>query len=333
MTQIAGAQARIAERFLLIPGASAAFGSEEVFISDLSVTGMRLRHPHPVEVGRKSVIQFLPDGSGTPVVLKGEVVWTQASYSLDAQEAYVSGVKTFGEQEEIERAIARFDTAGRLMRIDECRTTDRFLIRDGMQANFAHLGEISVCDISAKGARIESRQELRIGTRGTFQFAVPETSFEVCVAAEIVWSGVKAITMNGTRTYHAGLTIQEKPEYLRMAIGRFLELGKAAKDTQSLKLKIKIGRVRSRMDVPKETIDFSAPRMEEILRLVRAVRDELESNQSSAAEFYRKAFQIAREPSLRAMAGAIHGDHEALAVWEYLDRSIDPSIIALEFRS
>lgn len=316
-----------------MPGALADFGSDKVFISDLSVTGMRLRHPQTVEVGRKSMIQFLPDGSTSPVELKGEVVWTQPSYSLDQHEAFVSGIRTYGEQEEIERAIARFDQSGRLMRINECRTTDRFLIRGGVAGTFAHVGAITICDICAKGARIESDRELILGTVGTFQFAVPQTDFEVSVASEVVWSGVKAIQIDGERIYSAGLSIREKPEYLRLAVGRLLELGLASKDTQSLKLKVKIARARARMEVPKETIDLGAPRMEEVLRLIRAVRDELENNKTEAVEWYRKAFQIAKEPSLRALAGEIHSDHEALAVWEYLDRSIDPSIIALEFRS
>lgn len=333
MSKPASRYGRVAERFLLMPGAAADFGSERVFISDLSSTGMRLRHPRPVEVGRKSMVSFLPDGSTTPVELEGEVVWTQPSYSLDQHEAFISGIRTYGEQQEIERAVVRFDQSGRLMRIEECRNTDRFLIRDGAEGRFAEVGSITICDISAKGARIESHHELIGGVAGVFQLAVPQTDFEVSAEAEVVWAGVKAIRSDGTRTFVAGLSIREKPEYLRLAVGRLLELNLASKDTQSLKLKVKITRARSRMDVSKETIDLSSPRMEEVLKLIRAVRDELESNQLEAVEWYRKAFQIAKEPTLRAMAGAIHSDHEALAVWEYLDRSIDPSIIALEFRS
>jgi hypothetical protein len=60
-----------AERFLLLPPLDAAFGALRVFIGDISISGVRLRHGEPTEAGRKAKLRFLLEGAVSPINLEG----------------------------------------------------------------------------------------------------------------------------------------------------------------------------------------------------------------------------------------------------------------------
>ena len=56
-----------------------------------------------------------------------------------------------------------------------------------------------------------------------------------------------------------------------------------------------------------------------------------ELNPEEAMHWYRRARLTISDPATRSIAPAIADHPDALAVWEYLDRSIDPSIIGRTF--
>jgi hypothetical protein len=47
--------------------------------------------------------------------------------------------------------------------------------------------------------------------------------------------------------------------------------------------------------------------------------------------WYRRARLIINDPATRTLAPPIAHHPDALAVWEYLDRSVDPSIVGRAF--
>ena len=49
-------------------------------------------------------------------------------------------------------------------------------------------------------------------------------------------------------------------------------------------------------------------------------------------QWYRRARTLIKDPATRSAAPAIADHADALEVWEYLDRSIDPSIIGRAFQ-
>jgi hypothetical protein len=61
------------------------------------------------------------------------------------------------------------------------------------------------------------------------------------------------------------------------------------------------------------------------------VREELRLNPDEAMHWYRRARLIINDPTTRALAPPIAHHPDALAVWEYLDRSVDPSIVGRAF--
>jgi hypothetical protein len=146
-----------------------------------------------------------------------------------------------------------------------------------------------------------------------------------------VWSGLKAISGANARRHHAGLFINEKPELMRLAIGRLCEMGRGTLDTLSLRLKLKIMRARARQLAPTyRNIEAAGVSAEQYL-LIQGVREELRLNPEEAMHWYRRARLLIADPATRTAAPPIADHPDALAVWEYLDRTIDPTIVGRAF--
>ena len=324
MQEPAARNLRTAERFLLAPPINGTFGASPVAVCDISEKGARFRHDKPLETGTKSVLKLSVDTlKASPLTLEAVIVWTQPDGAR-----FVSGARTYGPPEAIQTLITQLHTSHRSNRIEELRSTDRFFVSPLLDGTFAGQ-KVRIENLSARGARIELPAELLRGSSGAFRFTLPDSSMEVGVEGQIVWTSLKAITGPVSMTYRAGLFINEKPELMRMAIGRLCELNRAALDTQSLRLKLKIIRARARQLAPQfREIESSGIPAEQYL-LIQGVREELRLNPEEAMHWYRRARILINDPATRHLAIANHPD--ALAVWEYLDRSVDPSIVGRAF--
>ena len=319
---------RTAERYLLAPPLAARFGPASVAICDISEQGARFRHEQPVDPGLKSMLQIAVEGRSTPVSLEATIVWSHADPTWPGK--FMSGVRTYGSPELVQALIAHLQTSNRTSRIEELRSTDRFNVLPAVTATFDGM-TARIEDLSARGARVELPRQPLHGTAGTLQFAVPDSNIEVAVKGQVAWTMIKAITGSTTRTYRAGLSINEKPELLRLAIGHLCEMNRAAIDTHSLRLKLKIIRARARQMAPSyREIEASGIPAEQYL-LIQGVREELRLNPDEAMHWYRRARLVINDPATRAAAPPIANHPDALAVWEYLDRSVDPSIVGRAF--
>jgi hypothetical protein len=319
---------RTAERFLLAPPLAAKFGPAAVAICDISEKGVRFRHEQPIDPGLKSMLLMAMEGRSVPVSLEATIVWSHTDPAWPGK--FMSGVRTYGSPELMRALIAHLQTSGRTSRIEELRSTDRFYVLPSLVATFD--GEpAEVEDLSARGARVVLPHLPERGAGGTLQFTVPDSTIEVAVRGQVTWSTIKAITGSTTRTYRAGLFINEKPELLRLAIGHLCEMNRAAIDTQSLRLKLKIIRARARqMAASHPEIEASGIPAEQYL-LIQGVREELRLNPEEALHWYRRARLVINDPATRIAAPPIANHPDALAVWEYLDRSVDPTIVGRAF--
>ena len=319
---------RTAERFLLAPPLAAKFGDATVAVCDISAKGARFRHDTALEHGAKSILKIAAEGKPSPVTLEAVIVWSQPDASMPGK--YVSGCRTYGPAEVIQSLLTQLQTSQRTSRIEELRSTDRFYVSPSLDGAFdARPARIE--DLSTRGARIESQHELVRGATGAFRFAVPRSEIEVAVTGQVVWTSVKSITNSMTRSYRAGLFINEKPELLRLAIGVLCEQNRASLDTQSLRLKLKVIRARARQMAPSYAdVEASGIPAEQYL-LIQGVREELRLNPEEAMHWYRRARIVINDPNTRVVAPPIANHPDALAVWEYLDRSVDPSIVGRAF--
>lgn len=328
MQDTAARNLRTAERFLLAPPLSATFGASPVAVCDISAKGARFRHERPLEMGAKSVLKLAVDSRPTPVTLEAVVVWTQPDVVMPQR--FVSGVRTYGPAETIQALISQLQTSHRSNRIEELRSTDRFFLSPMLDASFDGR-KIRIENLSARGARIELPTEPLRGSISWLTFDVPESNLAVEVQGQVMWTAIKAITGSLALNYRAGLFINEKPELMRLAIGRLCEMNRAALDTQSLRLKLKIIRARARQLAPSyKSIEESGIPAEQFL-LIQGVREELRLNPEEAIHWYRRARLIINDPATRTAAPPIANHPDALAVWEYLDRSVDPTIVGRAF--
>jgi len=317
---------RQAERFLLAPPLAAKFGIAPVAVCDISAKGARFRHDQVVETGSKAILQIA--GEGRAVNLEAVVVWTQPDPQFVGK--FLSGVRTYGPPEVLQSLLAQLQTSNRTNRIEELRSTDRFYVVPSLTGSYDGRS-VLIEDLSARGARIELPVEPKRGSVATLLFAVPESAIAVSVPGQVVWTSLKAITGAAMRSYRAGLLVTEKSELMRLAIGRLCELNRAALDMHSLRLKLRILRARARQLAPGHPEIEAAGIPAEQYLLIQGVREELRLNPEEAMHWYRRARLIINDPATRAAAPPIAGHPDALAVWEYLDRSVDPSIVSRAF--
>jgi hypothetical protein len=320
MYEAAARSLRTAERFLIAPALNGRFASSPVLVSDISVKGARFRHAQPVEMGQKSLLQVAIEGL-PPTNFEAVVVWTKPDPITAGR--FMTGVRTYVEANVIDGVLAHLQGMQRTTRIEELRSTDRFDIAPSVEGEW-NGAQVRVENLSARGARIETSRPLTASSTGTLTFAVAELT--VSVAAAIAWSTMKSVNPS---MYRSGLIIDEKPELLRLAIGHLCEAGVAILDTHSLALKLKVIRARARQ-LASQSSEMSGVPTEQYL-LIQCVREELRLNPDEAMHWYRRARLTIADPATRTAAPAIADHPDALAVWEYLDRSIDPSIIGRTF--
>lgn len=319
---------RTAERFLLAPPLAATFGNARVAVCDISAKGARFRHDAPLDGGAKALLQLAVEGRAAPVAIEAAVVWTQPDPMVIGK--FQSGVRTYGPPELIQGIVTQLQLSNRTNRIEELRSTDRFYLSPALTGELDGR-PVNIEDISARGARVELPVEPQRGSIAALRFAVPESAIAVEVVAQVVWTSLKAITGGTLRSYRAGLLIAEKAELMRLAIGRLCDMNRAALDLQSLRLKLRILRARARQLAPSYPQIEAAGIPAEQYLLIQGVREELRLNPEEAMHWYRRARLIINDPATRAAAPPIASHPDALAVWEYLDRSVDPSIVSRAF--
>lgn len=319
---------RTAERFLLAPPLAASFGDVRVAVCDISAHGARFRHDAPLLAGSKAFLKIEVEGRTAPVVLEAAVVWTLPDPMVVGK--FLTGVRTYGSPELIRGIVTQLQISNRTSRIEEMRSTDRFYVSPALEGELDGR-RVQIDDISARGARVGLPVEPQRGSVATLRFAVPESAIQIEVPAQVVWTSLKAITGGTLRTFRAGLLITEKPELMRLAIGRLCDSNRAALDLHSLRLKLRVLRARARQLAPSyPQIDAAGIPAEQYL-LIQGVREELRLNPEEAMHWYRRARLIINDPATRDLAPPIANHPDALAVWEYLDRSVDPSIVSRAF--
>lgn len=322
MFESAAKNLRTSERYLIAPALAAQFGSTPVFVRDISVKGARFTHAKFLEMGSKALLRMAVDERSLPISVEAMVVWTEADPEFTGR--MVSGVRTYAPPEVLAALLRTLAASNRTTRIEELRSSDRFYVNPAIEVKW-NSEHVLLEDLCARGARIGSKSLLPAGTAGVLCLTQPDVE----VQTRVVWSNVKAVD---PLKHRAGLTVDGKGEQMRLAIGRLSEIGRASLDTRSLALKLKIIRARARQLAPTHRdVESSGVPAEQYI-LVQCVREELRLNPEEALHWYRRARLLIKDPNTKSSAPAIADHPDALAVWEYLDRTIDPSIIGRTFQ-
>lgn len=87
-----GKNTREADRYLLVPPLDVVTDRLGVVtLLDVSVSGMRVRHTLPIEIGMPLMIRARFETRGTPLTMTGAVVWTRREVIGD-DPTYISGI-------------------------------------------------------------------------------------------------------------------------------------------------------------------------------------------------------------------------------------------------
>lgn len=313
-------------RHLLEPPIDCRFGKTSAMLTDISISGARLCHWKGLEGGSKANLE-LEIGSGEVVNFESLVVWSHA-ISNQVCGDYTSGLKVIADPVLVGDVIEKMVRKGLTKRIAENRRSNRFLVHAGIEAQAGN-EEVRIFDLSSSGARVESSTKLPVGERLVFSFELPKSDFLIAVTVEVIWSYLSAIWSDTENRYSSGLRAVENPGMMRAAIGHLSDLKYAEKDVRSLALKSRLENYEIHEVECKDEIDRESGGR---VSLVRRVRDVLEKRDADAERWLERAKEISQQSDIRGVAGPIAQDLEALAVWEFLDRRVDPSLVALGFR-
>lgn len=205
------------------------------------------------------------------------------------------------------------------MSLDQPRSTPRFHPDIPLPATFTingAPGPVGLRDLSVIGAQIEHTQPIRPATAGTLRVE----SFSV--RATVVWSRLAA-----PGVYHSGLRIHDELDLVAAKIRDLLGRGivkKSTEDAAARKREAQRAREKATALLIRPLPRSAGPSEEQIL-LIRQARDRLLLHPEDSVKWYNRATATATatEDQIRIAESGRPNREDVLAVWEYLERSID----------
>ena len=177
---------------------------------------------------------------------------------------------------------------------------------------------VSIRDLSVTGAQIEHAQLIRPATRGTLNIELTD------VKADVVWTRLAA-----PGTYWSGLRIQGQIEIVAATIRDLLGRGVVKKQGDETARKREEA-LRMREETSARLINpvsKEAGPSEEQVRRIRVARERLLMHPEESVRWYNRARATASEDQLRIAGSGRPNREDVLAVWEYLERSIDLRLV------
>jgi len=215
------------------------------------------------------------------------------------------------------------------MDLRDLRAADRYIADERLAGSFGS-ASVVVIDMSDQGAQIEHPQPLRLGTRARFWFRRGDVA--VSSQAIIVWSHLsKRPNAEGKLLYRSGLRIEEEVDAYYTALQRLAEQGMVHRDIDALNKKRKALLEREKSGRPTMKmvrIDNEIP-PDQVL-LIQHARERLRQYPDEALKWYNRA-KFAVTEAGGHLAGDIRHREDVLAVWEYLERSVDIATIVRVF--
>jgi hypothetical protein len=208
--------------------------------------------------------------------------------------------------------------------VADARSENRYLTQVTLAGTFGS-SDITIVDIGEHGAQVRHPVPVKLGAIARLAFPLPAGHGQVRVQATVVWSKLATkADASGRRDFFTGLRLDDDEGSVKDAIEHLLRSNAVRADRGSLEKKKK-------MLVEKEKakqhggVKFMGQRMripDDVILLVKQTRSRLADNPAEAVKWYNRA-----KFSLDQSGVQIHARDEVLAVWEYLERSIEIDII------
>jgi hypothetical protein len=216
--------------------------------------------------------------------------------------------------------------------VRELRTVERFVVAEPLLGSFG-AAAVALLDICEHGVQIEHAQPLRLATRARLWFKRGEVA--ASVQAAVVWSRLsKTPNAEGKLLYRSGVAIEGDDGSFADALQMLALRGVVRRDSDSLDRKRQqlLAKESARSGRPIVKIvhpDHEVPGDQ--LLLVQHARAQLKMNPDEAQKWYNRARFAIDEDGAHFAGDSVRHREEVLAVWEYLERSIDLATIVRIF--
>jgi hypothetical protein len=204
--------------------------------------------------------------------------------------------------------------------VKELRAAERYTTKEPIPGSFG-AASIFVINISQHGVMIEHAQPLRPWTKGRLWFK--QADITVAVQALVVWSHLsKTPNAKGEFVYRSGLRADTGASDLAAALRALAHRGLVALDMESLDRKRQAMADREReKNAPPRVVAPEPEITADQALLINHAMDLLRANPEEARRLYAKAKDSAPDDVVK------HG-RAVIALWAYLQGTIDPGIIA-----
>jgi len=216
--------------------------------------------------------------------------------------------------------------------VNELRSSDRFGAVEPLPGGFGS-ASVSILDLASSGVQIQHSQPLRLSLNGRLWFR--HINVAVSVQGRVVWSHLsKERDANGKLLYHSGIHVPDESSELAGAIAQLARHGIDRKDDESLDRKRATLEEKDHERSSRPGVKFVRQGNDvdpDTALLIVQARDRLRANPAEALRWYNRAKFAIIDSGTPVATDQLRHREEALAVWEYLERSIDLALIERVF--
>lgn len=218
------------------------------------------------------------------------------------------------------------------MNVEELRAAERFTASESLAATFAAY-PIVIVNLSTIGALVEHPTPIRLGTVGRFMIRHGEIAIDV--KGFLIWSRLaKTPGADGRQVYRSGLRIESGNAEYALALHMLIKSGAMRREHDTLERKRRrlVERMAEKSRSGVRTLTSSADDIpSDQMLLVQHARERLLANPEEAQKWYHRAKYAITHGASNIEIESIRNREEVLAVWEYLERSIEIPTIARAF--
>ena len=213
--------------------------------------------------------------------------------------------------------------------VPESRSYTRYILSPPIDGSFGKF-DIRIEDVAENGFRAEHPEPLRIGYSGTISFQLPGSDDRITLKSRVVWSHLSDRPgPDGKFLYQSGIRIEEEQEKGHSALERLLETYAARPESGSLekkRAKLEEKTKQKQHDKTFRVIRQTRQIPADQLLMVQQARHYLKANPNEATKWYNRA-----KYAISSTTKALSHREDILAVWEYLERSVDLETIVWVF--
>lgn len=207
------------------------------------------------------------------------------------------------------------------MSLVDGRLERRYTVLRRMTGSLGNV-EVVLDDIGERGFHVRHETALRLATEARLTFTVPDDGSSVALQSFVVWS--RFGSPGDPRPYHSGLRVDDGAGVLKQAIETLLAGRAILAEDESMQRKQEVLEERSRARQSRMKVTSHAPRIpDDVILLVKQARGRLQANPAEIVRWFNRA-----KFSLNEAGEQIHQRDDVLAIWEYLERSVELAIIA-----